>query len=976
MTLKSSLLTAFAVAALTSTALTPVAVLAQTTAAAPSFAAQVRDLSKGLDFPQNHSDIKADPNIRFGKLANGMTYIVMKNATPPGAASIRLRINGGSMMEHDDQQGLAHFLEHMAFNGSKNVAEGDMVKILERHGLAFGADTNAHTGFDETVYQLDLPTVKPDDIDTGLFLMRETAGNLTLDDGAIDRERGVILGEERSRDTPGLHAYEKWADDAFAGQVYPTRLPIGKTDIIASAKHDRFADFYSNFYRPELATLVVVGDIDPDTIEADIKTKFSDWKGPANPIRMTDFGAYKPKGVVADTYSEAGLPDSISLTWSQAFDDHYQDVAKETKDFIDDLRLSLFNDRLERRAKQADAPFVAAEAGRDTVGETAEVVQLNITPKPGHDKEALIEAYAMARQFAAYGVTQDELNRALSDQEARFQAALKGANTRDNRRLADALSDSMGSGEVFTSPKQDYDYFESLKPSLTVERLNDGVKDLFSGDGPLLWHEGENLNGLDKQALLDSYKAIQAAPVAKPDIQSTKPWPYTDFGAPAKLIKREEVKDLGLVQLTYANGLKATIKTTDFKKDEIGVTVRFAGGLSVLSPDGKAPVFQATVNDLMEGGLGKLTAAEIKDTLSGKIYSVQYGIGDDAAMLSGATTKGDFATEMQTLMAFTTDAAMRADAFERLKGFIPDYYQQLQSTPGGVFQMQANGVLHGGDPRFVMPSEQDFLATPNDQVKALVEGELTKAPVEITIVGDVDEAEAEAEIAKTFAALPARAAARAPAPADLKVHFPTSDLHQVFEHHGRADQDLSFIAWPGADFTSDPARAAGLTVLSEVLNLRLTDVVREKEGIAYSPYASNVNSQTFPGYGYLSATAEVKPENDQAFYDAVSGIVVDLKAKPISADELLRAQKPLLDQMDTQLKTNSYWRNVLPGTMSDPKKLDYIRTRRARYQAVTIADIQKLAQQYLNMDKALRLQIKPAADAQPVTDSASETPSK
>jgi zinc protease len=956
----------FLAVALSSTALTPVSVLAQASPAT-SFTPQVRDLSKGLDFPQNHSDIKADPNVRFGKLANGMTYIIMKNATPPGTASIRLRINGGSMMEHDDQQGLAHFLEHMAFNGSKNVAEGDMVKILERHGLAFGADTNAHTGFDETVYQLDLPTVKPDDIDTGLFLIRETAGNLTLDDGAIDRERGVILGEERSRDTPGLHAYEKWADDAFAGQVYPTRLPIGKTDIIENAKHDRFEDFYSNFYRPELATLIVVGDIDPDTIEADIKTKFSDWKGPANPIRMTDFGAYKSKGVTADTYTETGLRDTIELTWSKPFDDHYQDEARETKDFIDDLRLSILNDRLERQAKQADSPFIAAQLGRDSVGETAEVVQLDITPKPGHDKDALAAAYMMVRQFAKFGATQDELNRVLADQEARFKAALQGANTRENRRLADQLADSMANGEVFTSPQQDYDYFEALKPHLTLERINADAGNLISGDGPFLWHEGETLGDLDKAALLATYKTVQSAPVAAPDVQAAKPWPYTAFGAPAKIVKRIEVKDLGLTELTYANGVKATIKTTDFKKDQIGIIVRFGGGIAALSPSAKPPVFQADTADLLEGGLGKLTAAEIKDTLSGKIYGVQFGIGDDAATLSGGTTKNDFLTQMQVLMAFTTDAAMRADAFERLKGFIPDYYQSLESTPGGVFQMNANGVLHNGDPRFSMPSEQAFLATSNDQIKALVGGELKTSPVEITIVGDVSEAEAEAAIARTFAALPARPAVAKTAQDGLKVSFPNHDLHRAFEHHGRADQDLSFIAWPGADFTSDPARASGLTVLSEVLNLRLTDVVREQKGIAYSPYAGNVNSQVFPGYGYVSATAEVKPDNDQAFYDAVSDIVADLKAKPISSDELLRAQKPLLDQMDTELKTNSYWLGVLPGTMSDPKKLDYIRTRRARYQAVTAADIQKLAQTYLNMDKALRLQIKPAADAQGAT---------
>jgi len=976
MPIKTSLLSVFAAAALASTALTPVQVLAQIPAQIPAkiqaqaspaaaFTPQVRDLSKGVDFPQYHSDIKADPAIRFGSLSNGMTYIIMKNATPPGNASIRLRINGGSMMEHDDQQGLAHFLEHMAFNGSKNVAEGDMVKILERHGLAFGADTNAHTGFDETVYELDLPKVAADDIDTGLFLMRETAGNLTLDDGAIDRERGVILGEERSRDTPDLHSYEKWADDAFAGQVYPTRLPIGKTDIIQTAKHDRFYDFYSNFYRPELATLIVVGDIDPDTIEGDIKAKFSDWKGPDNAIRATDFGAYKPKGVTADTYTETGLRDNIELTWSAPFDNHYQDVAKETQDFADDLRLSILNDRLERQAKLADSPFIAAQAGRGSVGETAEVVQLDITPKPGHDKDALAAAYVMVRQFAKYGATQDELDRALADQTARFKAALQGANTRDSRKLADDLSDSMGDGDVFTSPQQDYDYFTALRPELTLANINDGTADLFAGDGPFLWHEAEDLGGLDKQALLDTYNAAQAAKVAAPDVQAAKPWPYTSFGAPAKLVKRVEVKDLGLTQLTYANGVRATIKTTDFKKDEIGITVRFAGGIAALSPVAKAPVFQAGTADLLEGGLGKLTAAEIKDTLSGRIYAAQYGIGDDAATLSGGTTKADFLTQMQVLMAFTTDAAFRPDAFERLKGFIPDYYKSLASTPGGVFRMNAGGVLHNGDPRFGMPDEKTFLATTNDQIKQLTSMELKTSPVEITIVGDVSEADAEAAIAKTFAALPHRPAVTKTAADGLKVGFPTSDLHRVFEHHGRADQDLSFIAWPGADFTSDPARASGLSVLSEVLNLRLTDVVREQKGIAYSPYSQNTNSQTFPGYGFISATAEVKPENDQAFYDAVSGIVADLKAKPITADELLRAQKPLLDQMDTQLKTNSYWQGVLPGTISDPKKLGYIRSRRARYQAVSAADIQKLAQQYLDMDKALRIQIKPAADAQP-----------
>jgi len=957
MSLKTPLISAFALLVLSTTALTPVH--------AQTFAPQIPDPAQGVDFAQNHSDLKPDPAVRFGRLPNGMTYAIMKNATPPGTASIRLRINAGSMMEHDDQQGLAHFIEHMAFNGSKNVPEGDMIKILERHGLAFGPDTNAQTNFDETVYQLDLPTVGGDDVDTGLMLMRETAGNLLLADSAIDGERGVILGEERSRASPSYRAYVKWAGDAFAGQVYPLRMPIGKVDVINSAKHDRFADFYTNFYRPEETTLIVVGDIDPDAIEAKIKAKFGDWTAAAGAIRTTDFGAYTPKGVTADTYAEAGVRDNISMTWTQPLDPHYDTVAKSVADLKDSIRIAILNDRLERQAKLPETAFAAAGAGHDDIEHTATVTQLSITPKPGQDKAAFTQAYTTVRQFVEYGADQSELDRVLSDYESAYKAAVQGEKTRENRSIAEDIVQSVDGNDVFTSPTEDYALFQQVKASLTLADVNAGIKPLFGGDGPFLWHASDTMGDMDKQALLDTYTAVQSAKIDAPEVHVNKPWPYTAFGTPSKITSRVELKDIGVTQLTYANGVKATIKPTKFKEDEVSVTVRFAGGLATLSPAGDPPVFESQVSSLFEGGLGKLTASEIKDSLTGKIYNIDFGLDEDAATLSGGTTHGDFATEMQVLMAFTTDAAYRPDAYERLKSFVPSYYAQLASTPEGVFQMKANGVLHGGDSRFVMPTQDQFMASTNDQVKMLIDHQLKADPVEITIVGDITEQEAEQEIDRTFAALGPRKAQ--PVPADgTRIDFPKQDLSQVFEHHGRADQDLSYIAWPTADFFTDTQTARGLELLSDVLTLRLTDVVREKLGIAYSPYAASYTAFAFPGYGYIGTYGAVKPENDQGFYDAVSGIVADLKAHPVSDDELLRARKPELDKLANDWTTNSYWAGVLPGTASDPRRLQAIRTRRDQLMAVTAADLQKLAQQYLDMSRALRLQIKPAADATPV----------
>ncbi|ESQ85517.1 peptidase M16 [Asticcacaulis sp. AC460] len=958
---RKTLISTFVAVALATTALTP---LSTVYAAEPAAAVRTIDPTKGVDFAQNHSDIKPDPTVRFGKLPNGMTYVVMKNATPPGTGSLRLRINAGSMMESDQQLGLAHFLEHMAFNGSKNVPEGEMIKILQRHGLEFGPDTNAYTNFDETVYQLDLPKLAEDDVDTGIFLLREAAGNLLLDAKAVDSERGVILGEERSRNSPGLNNYKKWTATAFPGQKYATRLPIGTPEIISGAPRDTLADFYNAFYRPEQATIVAVGDFDVDAVEAKIKAKFSDWQ-PATPgaLRQTDFGAYKTKGVVVDTYSEKGLRDGLTVTWAKPYKDTYQTYGSAADDFADMVRVSILNERFERHAKLPESAFAAAGVGAEDMKYTAEITQLAITPKPGQAKAAFEQAYTIVRQYELYGATQPELDRVLADFDAGFKAAAQGAATRNTRDLADAIAGSVHEGQVFTSPQQDYDFYLKLKPSLTLDLINAGVKPLFAGDGPIIWRSAETLGDFDKAAITASYESVKASQLTAAEAHDTKPWPYTDFGAPSAVVKREEVKDLGIVQLTYANGVKATIKSTKFKDDEIGITIRFAGGLDSLSPAARPPVFQASASGLVEGGLGKLTAAEIKDSLTGRIYGIDFDIGEDSTTLRGGTTREDFALQMQVLMAFTTDPAYRADAWERLKAFVPNYYTSLASTPGGVFQMNADRVLHSDDSRFGIPSQADFLATTNDQVKSLIDTQLKTQPIEITIVGDVTEEQAKAQIAATFATLKPRTATPEPKDSDT-VKFPAANLNQVFEHGGRPDQGLTYFAFPTGDFFSDTKRARGLEVLADVLSLRLTDEVREKQALAYSPNASSYASNAFTGYGYVSIAAEVKPQDSQPFADTLKTIVADIQTKPIGEDELLRARKPVLDRLENQWKTNGYWSQVLPGTMSDPRRLEAIRSRRDQVMSITPEDLQKLAVTYLKLDKMLTIQIKPAEKAQ------------
>src|SRR5580658_65221 len=280
----------------------------------PAFAAAPSDAPK-LEpgaWPQAHSDLKPDPAIRFGALPNGMRYAIMKNATPPGQVSMRLRFDVGSLMERDDQQGLAHFLEHMAFNGSTNVpTRGDMVKDLERLGLAFGADTNAGTDFADTTYKFDLPKSDDQTVDTSLMLLREVAGNLTLSQAAMDQERGVILSEERLRDTPSYRIVKQRFGFEMVGQRPPERFPIGLVPVIQNAKADLLADIYHHYYRPERATLVVVGDVDPAALEAKIKARFGDWKGQGPAGADPDLGKVATRGPDFKLAVEAGSPTTL-----------------------------------------------------------------------------------------------------------------------------------------------------------------------------------------------------------------------------------------------------------------------------------------------------------------------------------------------------------------------------------------------------------------------------------------------------------------------------------------------------------------------------------------------------------------------------------------------------------------------------------------------------------------------------------------
>lgn len=928
-------------------------------ASAPASAVPQRNLS----FAHERSDLTPDAAARFGRLPNGMRYVIYRNATPPGEASIRLRVDAGSLMETDRQLGLAHFIEHMAFNGTKNVPEGEMIKILERYGLAFGPDTNAYTSFEETVYMLDLPDVREEVVDTALMLMRETAGNITFDAAAIDRERGVVLGEERVRSSPAFRALVEGLRFGSKGQLLGDRLPIGSTEILRTAPRQEFVDFYNKFYRPERTTLVVVGDIDPAAIESKIRARFADWQGVGPAANDPDFGPLAPRGFETRAYVEAGAPLQASLSWTRPYVGAVETKARWNHDVREQLALAVLNRRLNRIGRQADAPFTAASAGVDELPRTFEATELNITPKPGKLNESVAAVEQEVRRFVQFGVQQAELDREITELRSRLRAAVDGAGTRRNPLIAMSIVATLNTDEVFTSPAQNLALFEEAVAGFTAAQANELGKALFAGQGPLLYATSPEPLAGGEAALAAAYQASTRVAVAAPTVETAKAWTYTSFGAAAQPANVQTDQSLGVTTATFPNGVRLVVRPNAARKDEIWVRARFAGGRTALPTDREMQTW-IWGGAFTEGGLKDLTAEEMSQALTGKIYGANLAISDDAVLMSGRTRPADFATQLQVLAAYTTAPGWRPEGFQRVRGQADNLWRQLESSPDGVFARDGARTLRGGDKRWGFSNRAAVDAAQPSDLQSWLSPILASAPLEIVIVGDVDPQEAIRQVGATFGALPARAAQAPRLSGSDRLRFASPAAQAIeLEHKGRADQGLAYVAWPTDDFYDDMKTARTMTLLQAVMRLRLIDEVREKQGASYGASSGGEMSEVFDEFGLVNASAPVKPEAFAQFFETANTVAADLAARPIEQDELDRARRPILEQLERDQAGNEFWLGRLTGSAFEPRKLESIRNQKAMLESITAADIQAAARRFLKPETAVRIVARPAPGA-------------
>ena len=933
--------------------------LAQTAAAATSPA----QTSPSDPWAQTASDVPVDPAVRFGLLPNGMRYAILRNATPPGQASLRLRIDAGSLMERDDQKGLAHFMEHMAFNGSDDIPENELIRTLERLGLSFGADTNASTSFDETVYKLDLPRTDEETVETSLNILREMSDKATLAADAIDRERGVVLSEERTRDGPAMRAIRARLAFMMRGQLVPDRFPIGDTSVLQNAPRDLFAQFYDTWYRPSRATLVAVGDFDVDQMETRIRNAFGDWRNDGPDGAEPNLGEVQTRAAEAEVFVEPGVQSAVQVAWVSPPDLTPDTLDKQYRELVRYIGLQVLNRRFQSIARGDAPPFISAAVSRSTDLRSIDSASLYANFQPGAWQPALAAIEQEQRRLVEHGVTAAELNREIAEFRTALQNAVAGAATRRTPALANGLANTVNEDVVFTSPQTDLAIFESVVDGLTPVEVNAALKTAFDGSGPLVFVTSPTAIDGGAEAVMAALTASQAQAVAAPAAQTAAEWPYADFGAPGAVADKREIVDLNTTFVTFANGTRLTIKPTAFRDDQVMVSIRGGDGFLSL-PNDRPTAIWAAGSEMTEGGLGRLTAEQLEQTLASNVYGASFSPGEDSWMFSGVTRPQDLGLQLQVLTAYLTDAAWRPEPFERMRGLYTQALPQIDATPGGVFSRDSDALLRSGDARWRFPSAQDLAAADLNALRQTVEGNLSRGPLEVVVVGDVNVDEVIARVAATVGALPTRPAAEPAPEGNTRIRFPDGVAEPVrLEHGGRLDQALGFVAWPTVDSFSNPREMRTVRLLADVMRLRLTEELRENQGVTYSPQVGDDPSTSFEGYGYLSAAIEAPPERLAGFFADVDRIASDLAANPVSADELERARRPRVEAIYRAQNTNEFWMSELQDAQTDPGRLPALRSAVADLERATPADLQRVAREYLVASKAYRLQVMPRVAA-------------
>lgn len=920
---------------------------------AATFGLNAQDLGKKLS---------VDPNVKIGKLSNGLTYYIRHNEKPDNKVELRLVINAGSILETDAQQGIAHLSEHMAFNGTKHFKKNDIVSYLQSIGVGFGNDLNAYTGFDETVYILPIPTDNPENIQKGFQILQDWAENVTYNDKDIDGERPVVLEESRLGKGANDRIFKQILPYMFAGSQYAKRLPIGKDSILKNASYATVKSFYKEWYRPNLMAVVVVGDIDVQKAEDLVKKYFSGLKNPANQKVRKSFPVPPYSSNVAKVVTDKEATSySFMVNYSSVKQDPEVTVGDYKKHLIKSIFISLFNQRLRELSQQPNPPFVFAGASFDSYARGYDQFNGYIGTGSNPSLEGLKAFDIALEKVKTYGFLQSELDRIKAEMLSNIQRAY---NESSKTNSADYVEEYIGNflrKEPIPGIAKEYELYKELLPAITLDEVNTVAKKLEQNKYSFVALAGPEPKEGVSLPTADEILAVKSA-VAKMDIK-----PYEEKKIAASLIQEMPkpgsitgtAHDDNLETTTYtlSNNVTVTIRPTNFKNDQILMSAFRKGGQSNYTATDKYDAhFMIPVISSM--GVGQFSPTDLAKALAGKTVRVAPSFTDISEGISGSSSVKDFETMLQLTYLYFTDPRMDTALFNAYVQKNKSQVAFLSANPQVVFIDSLNSTMYQNSPLapITIPKPAYFDSINVDKVMTIYKNVFGNANgMHFYFVGNISGDSAKPLLEKYLGSLPF--AAKDFGFTDTKLR-PVSGTHEVDVYKGKEPKALVIKIYNGEVPYSQQLDLAAKAV-SEVLNIQVIEELREKIGGIYGG-GTQFQLEKYPYQNYsFVLQLPCGPEKVDTLIHAFDQLVKDMIDKGPSAENLEKVKKQWLEAHKVSMKENGTWLNELKNLDFLGEDADYFLNYEKYVNALTPKDVQNAAKQLLTTSNVVTGILKP-----------------
>ena len=917
--------------------------------------------------------LPADPRIVSGRLANGVQWIALQHAQPPGKLALMMHVRTGSLNETDEQCGLAHFLEHMVFNGTDNFPPGALIPYFESIGMAFGTDLNASTSFDRTGYSLFLPNVEQAQIDKALTVLSDYAFRATLSDKEIDEERGVILEEARSKKNAGQRIRDKLLPDLFAGMRFAARLPIGDEKIIATAPRSLLASYYRTWYRPELITLIIVGDSAVQPIVPLMDKWFGQYKPDALPKTQpsSDFTPEnKPRAIVVSDPELTACTVQMCVTLPNR--PPAVTVEQYRVELIEQIGSKILGRRWDEQVKEGKAPYRTAEASVDGLFNQALTVSASANGEGADWDKMLIGLIVELRRACQYGFSERELDLARRDLVAGAERAVRTESTLDGRAVMQSLFETINEQRPIMSAQQKLDLLQETLPAISVTEIGRVFKERFDRSDfayVVMAPEGAGKTVPTREQVLGAALQAWTAKVEAPAADQGPTQLLATQPVPGRVAESTTDKDFGVTHVWLENGVRVHHRFMDTKKDQVLVSINLAGGGIEETGENLGVSYVAALG-ITDPATAKLTSGQVRDLKVGHNVKVGGGpVEDDAFALRIAGSPKDLEFGLQLVYMIMTEGRIEPPVFDNFKLATRRRLERNATDVAARASDALGDLLSGGDPRRSMVSVANLERLSCELGQAWLTRLCREAPIEVAVVGDVQWDAARPLVERYLGALPTRSRTAQHLDKLRILHRPPGPLSRRVEVPTVSPAGVAYAGFAGCEGREINDRRA-LQLAELILTSRLNKRVREELALVYSIDASSVSAWVYRDAGAFRAGSKCKPENADQVVSEVHKLFNDFAEHGPTADDLANAKKQILNRLDISMREPQYWTGLLEQLDLHGRSLDEARTHRQQYEAMTAQTVQSIFRKYYTPERQFSLTVVPTSTASGASASA------